>query len=292
VMLPTFKRWAPWLPAMQRMRRLLERTDGLISEQVAARRRQLHERGDEEAADVLAILLAARHEDGSEMTGQELRDELVTALVAGHETTASQLAWAFVHLARAPHVVERLRDELAAGEGDAYLTATVTEVQRLRPVLPNAAPRLTRAPVRIGGFEYPAGIALLASSQLIHTDPALYPEPMAFRPERFLNVTPGTYTWIPFGGGRRRCIGAAFAQQEMKIVLAEAVRRFDFEPAGRPERTARRSITFSPSAGATVILRERAPNGYQSGDGSSRGGEAIRQLPAEAPLAGDPAGGS
>jgi cytochrome P450 len=216
----------------------------------------------------------------------------MTALTAGHETTASQLAWAFEQLAREPRVTGLLRDELESGEGDAYLTATMQEILRLRPVLPNAEPRLTKQPVTIGGVEYPAGVSLLASAFLVHLDPDLYPDPFAFRPERFLDTTPGTYTWIPFGGGRRRCLGAAFAQQEMKIVLSAVVRRFELEPAaGRRERAARRSITFSPSAGATVILRERTGNGYSFGHGHPGAGEAVRPVPAAASPAGAAAGG-
>jgi cytochrome P450 len=201
--------------------------------------------------DVLGMLLEARHEDGSPMSAQELRDELMTALVAGHETTASQLAWGFEQLAREPQVVERLEDE-------EYLTATVYEILRLRPVLPNAEPRLTKRAVKIGDVEYPPGVALLASAYLVHHDPAIYPEPYAFRPERFLGNAPGTYTWIPFGGGRRRCLGASFALEEMKIVIRAVVRRFELAPiSGRREQTARRSITFSPSGGASLILRKR-----------------------------------
>ncbi len=167
------------------------------------------------------------------MSPQELRDELLTALVAGHETTASQLAWAFERLTREPAVVERLEAELDAGDGDEYLTATIHEILRLRPVLPNAEPRLTKRPVTIGGFEYPAGVSLLASAFLVHHDPEIYPEPYAFRPERFLGHSPGTYTWIPFGGGRRRCLGASFALQEMKIVLGCALRRYRAGAGGR-----------------------------------------------------------
>jgi cytochrome P450 len=192
------------------------------------------------------------------MSEQEIRDELMTSLVAGHETTASQLEWAFERLAREPAALARLTKELDQGEDDAYLTATVHEILRLRPVLPNAEPRLTKQEVTIGGYTYPGGVALLASALLVHHDPAIYPEPHRFRPERFLDQTPGTYTWIPFGGGRRRCLGASFALQEIKIVLAAALRRFELVPAGaEPEQTARRSITFSPSRRATVILRER-----------------------------------
>jgi cytochrome P450 len=194
------------------------------------------------------------------MSPQELRDERGHQLVAGHETTASQLAWGFEQLAREPRVVQRLTAELDAGEGDTYLTATINEVLRHKPVLPNAEPRLTKQPVRIGDFGYPAGVALLASAFLVHHDPEIYPEPYAFRPERFLDKSPGTYTWIPFGGGRRRCLGASFALQEMKIVLGEVLTRYELAAASdRPEHTRRRSITFSPSRGATVVLRRRAP---------------------------------
>jgi cytochrome P450 len=125
-------------------------------------------------------------------------------------------------------------------------------------VLPNAEPRLTEQPVEIGGFTYPAGVALFASAYLIHHDPDIYPEPHAFRPERFVGRQPGTYTWIPFGGGRRRCLGASFALLEMKIVLRAVLTRYDLTPGTSvPERTARRSITFSPEHGATVVLHER-----------------------------------
>jgi cytochrome P450 len=263
LLLPSLQRRAPWLPSLRRLRRALAATDALIFEQVAARRERLARGEGLDAPDVLTMLLQARHEDGSLMDDRELRDELMTALVAGHETTASQLSFAFVHLARAPQVMERLRVSLAAGD-DAYLTATVNEILRLRPVLPNAEPRLAKVPITIGGWEYPVGTSLVASSYLVHHDPEIYPDPFDFRPERFLGVTPGTYTWIPFGGGRRRCLGAAFAVEELKLVLAEAVRRFDLaavEP--RVERARRRSVTVSPDRRATVILTLR-PLGYQS----------------------------
>jgi cytochrome P450 len=204
------------------------------------------------------------------MSAQELRDELMTALVAGHETTASQLAWAFAQLARSPEVARRLQQELDAGESDEYMTATINEILRLRPVLPNAEPRLIKRPIEIGGFEYPAGVALLASAFLVHHDPEIYPEPYAFRPERFVGRQPGTYTWLPFGGGRRRCLGASFALLEMKLVLRAALARLDIAPAGaRAETTARRSITFSPSRGAEVILTPRAGS-VQAWTSSSR----------------------
>jgi cytochrome P450 len=252
--LPAARRWTRWLPSMRRFEAVSAATDRVLRELIAERRAE----GDTGRDDVLAMLLTARHEDGSPMTEDELRDELLTALVAGHETTASQLAWAFEQLARAPAVVDRLATETLAEEGDEYLTATVNEILRRRPVLPNAEPRLTKREVTIGGFTYPPGVALLASAYLVHHDPTIYPDPYAFRPERFLGKAPGTYTWIPFGGGRRRCLGASFALQEMKVVLREVTRRFTITPgSARREQTGRRGITFSPSGGATVVLRPR-----------------------------------
>jgi cytochrome P450 len=165
-------------------------------------------------------------------------------------------------LAREPRVVAQLSEEIDAGEGDEYLTATVNEILRLRPVLPNAEPRLTKRPIEIGGFRYPAGVSLLASAYLIHHDPEIYDRPLEFRPERFVGTAPGTYTWIPFGGGRRRCLGASFAVQEMKIVLRAVLARHRLSASSpRPETTARRGITFSPRGGATVVLhaREHSP---------------------------------
>jgi cytochrome P450 len=243
-----------WWGPVKKFKRLSERTDELMFKVIDERRESGHG-GD----DILAMLLEARHEDGSPMSDQELRDELMTALLAGHETTASQLAWAFERLARDQRVAAKLAAEVDAGESDEYLTATVHEILRLKPVLPNAEPRLTKRPVTIGGFEYPAGVALLASAFLVHHDPEIYPDPYAFKPERFVGVSPGTYTWLPFGGGRRRCLGASFALQEMKIVLRVVFSSLVVEPVtDRAEQTGRRSITFSPKGGATVVLRERA----------------------------------
>ena len=255
--MPAIGRYLGWaIPSLRRFDALLARADRMIFEVVEERRGATgaNDSGD----DVLAMLLGARHEDESPMSDQEIRDELMTALVAGHETTASELAWAFERLAREPAVVARLAGELEAGESDEYLSATVTEILRLRHVLPTAEPRLTKKPVEIGGFRYPPGVALLASAHLVHHDPDIYPEPHAFRPERFLGTPPGTYTWIPFGGGRRRCLGASFAVQEMKVVIGTVMRRCTLAPGSdRPEQTGRRSITFSPLGGARVVLGDR-----------------------------------
>jgi cytochrome P450 len=219
---------------------------------IADRRR---EEDADERDDILAMLLAARHGDGSPMADEEIRDELLTALVAGHETTASSLAFAFEQLARAPHVQERL----AADEDGRYLEATINEVLRRRPVLPNAEPRLVKQPVTIGGWTYPPGVVLIAAAGLVHHDPEIYPEPHAFRPERFLDTKPGTYTWIPFGGGRRRCLGASFALLEMRLVLRAATERFTVTTAGPQSPTRRRMITITPGDGARVQLTRRAP---------------------------------
>jgi cytochrome P450 len=239
----------PWA----RFLRMREEVDALIFGLIDERRRD-----DSERDDILSLLLAARHEDGSPMSPRELRDELMTLLVAGHETTASELAWAFERLARSPAVVERLVDEIDRDDGDAYLTATIQETLRRRPVLPNAAPRLVKQQVEIGGWTYQPGVCLVANSYLVHHDPEIYPDPYAFRPERFLDDPPGTYTWIPFGGGRRRCLGASFATLEMKLVLRAVFSRHELAAADGAEVSRRRAITLSPRNGSRTVLRDRA----------------------------------
>ena len=234
--------------------RLQAEADALIYELIEERRAE-HAGRD----DILAMLLDARHEDGSPMSDQELRDELMTLLVAGHETTASTLAWAFERLPRRPEVLARLRDEVDSGDDDAYMTATIQETLRRRPVLPNTAPRLVKKPIEVGGWPYPPGIALVANAYLLHHDPEIYADPYAFRPERFLDEPPGTYTWIPFGGGRRRCLGAAFALFEMKVVLREVLSACEVEVGGPRSRvTRRRNITIRPADGARAVLNDRA----------------------------------
>jgi cytochrome P450 len=231
-------------------RRRMDRVDELIRTEIGDRRRA----GDlAERDDVLSMLVAAEHEDGSPMSDDEIRDELLTLLVAGHETTATALSWAVERLVRHPEKLARLRTEVAAGE-DAYLTATIQETLRLRPVLVGVIRKLTE-PVAIGGYELPAGVSVVPSIHLLHRDPRTYPEPQRFLPERFLEEGPGTYTWIPFGGGVRRCLGAAFAQFEMAVVLRELVGRRGLTPA-RPEseRSFRRAITETPRHDAEVIL--------------------------------------
>jgi len=231
-------------------RRRVDRVAELIVAEIAERRvaADLEERDD-----ILSLLVAARHEDGSPMSDAEIHDELLTLLVAGHETTATALSWAVERLVRHPDKLARLREEVEAGE-DAYLTATIQETLRLRPVIVGVLRRLAEE-VELGDYRLSAGITVMPSIHLVHRDPTIYPEPDAFRPERFLETPPGTYTWIPFGGGVRRCLGAAFAQQEMAIVLRELVARRTIHPTDpAPERPFRRAITETPRHNAEVVL--------------------------------------
>jgi cytochrome P450 len=182
----------------------------------------------------------------------------MTLLLAGHETTATALAWTFDLLLRHPAPLGRLRTSLEAGE-EAYLKATIAESLRLRPVIPLAGRRLAEDLVT-DDLELPAGTDVTAAIWLTHTDPDLYPEPLAFRPERFLEAAPETYAWIPYGGGIRRCLGAAFAEFEMRIVLREVITRCDLRKVDpSPEKTGRRNITFSPRAGTPVVVESRRP---------------------------------
>jgi cytochrome P450 len=232
------------------LRRRIDRVDALIGREIAERRGA----EDLEAReDVLSMLVAARHEDGSPMSDAEIRDELLTLLVAGHETTATALSWAVERLVRHPEKLERLRAEVLAGEED-YLTATIQETLRLRPVIVLVIRKLTE-PVELGGYQLPAGASVTPCIHLVHRNPQIYPEPERFLPERFIDNPPGTYTWIPFGGGVRRCLGAAFAQFEMAVVLKELVRRHRIRPAREEsERPFRRAITETPRHNAEVIL--------------------------------------
>jgi cytochrome P450 len=234
--------------------RIQGEVDEILFALIAERREEGADRDD-----VLSMLVEARHEDGSPMGEQEIRDELLTLLVAGHETTATSLAWAFSRLVHEPRVLERLVEAVDAGE-DAYVTATIQETLRARPVLPNVAPRLVAKPVEIGDWHYEPGCSLVANGYLIHHDSDIYPDPYAFRPERFLDESPGTYTWIPFGGGRRRCLGASFAMLEMKVVLSALLTSCELRDAGdRVEVAQRRNITVRPAKGARVSLGVRSP---------------------------------
>ncbi len=231
-------------------RRVMDPVDEILLDEV---RRRREDPEVEQRDDILSLLVQARHEDGRPMGDRELRDELMTLLVAGHETTATSLAWALERLMRHPEMLDRLREEVATGE-DAYLDAVVRETLRLRPVLPITLRKLQQ-PMEIGGYMLPAGVSVAPCIHLVHRRPDIYPEPNRFRPERFLEQAPGTYTWIPFGGGVRRCLGASFALFEMKTVLAAVIRRARLratDPA--PERVARRAITLTPGAGTRAMI--------------------------------------
>lgn len=229
---------------------VLDPVDETIAQIVAQRRT----RDDlEERDDVLSMLLLARHEDGSPMDGTELRDELVTLLVAGHETTATALAWALERLTRHPQALERLTEEVRADAGDEYVDGVIRETLRLRPVIPFVGRKLS-APQTIGGWDLPAGVRVAPSIHLMHRREDVYPDAAAFRPERWLGVRPNPYTFLPFGGGVRRCLGAAFAETEMRAVLAAIVRGVRVQ-AARPEseKVGRRVITLVPGRGAEII---------------------------------------
>jgi cytochrome P450 family 135 len=198
-----------------------------------------------ERDDVLSTLLLARDEDGRPMSDVELRDELLTLLVAGHETTATSLAWAVERLLRHPGGLERL-----AGDAE-YTDAVVKETLRLRPVVAIVLRRLLE-PLEIAGTELPAGTTVAPCILLVHRREDVYPDPEAFRPERFVGTAPGTYSWIPFGGGVRRCLGAAFAQVEMQVVLQTLAESVRLEPVGEGEAPRRRGVTLVPARGAQV----------------------------------------
>jgi cytochrome P450 family 135 len=212
----------------------------------------------EQRRDILSLLLRARTEDGEALSDKELRDELLTLVLAGHETTANSLAWTWERLVRTPQAYEALRDTVRSGDGAGErIEATIVEGMRSRPVIPIIGRRVM-VPWRLGEHAVPAEAAVLISILLVHHREDVYPEPFEFRPERWLGRKPGTYEWIPFGGGIRRCLGAALAMAEQRVVLEAMARRLDFEaddPA--PERAVHRNVTMIPSRGARVVVRSR-----------------------------------
>jgi len=246
---------SPW----RRFVALRERVDTMLFEEIARKR---SDPSLAEHEDILSMLLQARDENDEAMTDEELRDQLITLLLAGHETTAAGLAWMLERTVRTPSVHERLRAAVAESD-DRYLECFIKEGLRLRPVVPLAA-RLVTAPFPLGDYTVPAGTLLTCSILLTHSRPDLYPDPEAFRPERFMEGAPDTYTWIPFGGGVRRCIGAAFAIFEMKIILQRVFARCALEAAdSKPEQPRRRFVTYPPNRGARVVLRGRLPRAQQ-----------------------------
>jgi cytochrome P450 len=236
----------------------LDQLDALLYEEIARRRSDstLGER-----VDILSLLLQARDEDGNEMTDVELRDELVTLLLAGHETTATATAWAIERLLRDRPRLDRLVAEIDAGESEEYITAVVNETLRVRPVVPLVVRILTDR-MQVGDYELPAGTRVVPSIYLTNRNPRVYEDPAAFRPERFLGASPETFSWIPFGGGIRRCIGASFAMLEMKLILRTVLSELSPQLTSRArlrrgEGIRRRAITLVPAAGARVVWQPR-----------------------------------
>jgi cytochrome P450 len=216
--------------------------------------------GHERRGDVLSLLLAARDEQGEPLTDDELRDELMSLVLAGHETTANSLAWIFERLLRTPPVYTRLRERVRGGDRSSaqeYVEATIHEGMRNRPVIPMIA-RMAMRPWRLGDYTVPARTPVGVSIVALHHRPDVYPDPHAFEPERFVGVKPGTYTWIPFGGGIRRCLGASLAMAEQRVVLEAIARRTDLmapDPAPEPPRM--RNVTMIPRGGCLVSATHR-----------------------------------
>ena len=236
----------------------LQRLDGLIYAEIARRREQVDL---DEREDILSLLLQARDEGGQAMTDGELRDELVSLLLAGHETTATATAWAIERLVRNPDKLARLVAEIDAGDQDEYMQAVIHETLRVRPVVPGVV-RLLQEPLTVSGYELPAGTRVVPSIYLTNHNPRVYDAPREFRPERFLGQAPDTFAWIPFGGGIRRCIGASFAMLEMKVMLRTMLSELHPRvPRGsvwrRGEFNRRRAITLVPAAGARVVWTRR-----------------------------------
>ncbi len=219
--------------------------DALIYEEIRNRRADPQDRGD-----IFSLLLTARDESGQPLTDKELRDELMTLLMAGHETTATALAWALERIVHTPAVLAQVNDNPSAE----YVDAIAKETLRLRPVVPAVARKL-KAPMQFGDYLLPAGVHIAPSIYLLHRRPDLYPNPTEFIPERFLGKSPGTYEWIPFGGGIRRCLGASFALMELNVVLKTILDNVKLKPArGTSEGVTRRAITFAPSQGGRIAI--------------------------------------
>ena len=243
---PQLERVGPW----RRYKKVLAKTDELLYDEI---RRRRSDPALDERHDVLSLLI---REHGDAMTDKDLRDQLVTLLLAGHETTATGLAWAFERLSRNPRVLRRL-DQAIADDDDAYLDAVVKETLRSRPVIFDVIRKVTR-PVELAGYNLPAGVVVLPAIVLVQGDSKHFADPDDFRPERFLDGEGGTYTWFPFGGGRRRCLGAAFATVEMKTVLRTVLSQRELATTGAPpERSRVKHITHVPARGGRIALRPR-----------------------------------
>jgi len=242
------------LPPYSGMLKSLRETDRLIAAEISDRRA---DPTTEEREDILSMLVSARDEDGQGLDDIELRDQLMTLLLAGHETTATALAWCFDQLLREPDAYERLRSEIDSDGGGDWMEAVIAETLRVRPVVPRIGREL-RKPMTLDGCDLEAGTAVMLSIYLAHTRPDVFEDPYRFDPGRFDGLKPDTYSWIPFGGGTRRCIGAAFAQFEMRTVLRTILSAVDLAPGSdSPDRMVRRNVTLSPKNGSPVLVTGR-----------------------------------
>jgi cytochrome P450 len=258
-LLPRLSSPSPFLLLMQkdlgphspwgRFVRLRDRVDRLLYDEIDRRRREPG--GD----DILALLLSARDEAGEPLSDRELRDQLITLLLAGHETTATSIGWAFERLLRTPAALARLTKEVEDGESAEYLDAVIKETLRVRPLVSEVF-RAPAVPVELGGYRFEPGTQMAVSILLVQYDPELYaPDPQEFRPERFLEGAPEPYTWVPFGGGVRRCLGAAFATLEMRVVISAVLSRAVLRaPRARGEKTRFRGVTLLPSRGGEAVV--------------------------------------
>jgi cytochrome P450 len=244
-------RWGPWARLVAYRQTYENLIDRLIS-------RVRADPNFEDRTDVLSLFLRSTYDDGTSMTRAEIGDELLTLLAAGHETTASTLGWVFERISRHPEVLERLVDE-AAGDGNSYRQATIFETQRNRTVIDFAGRHVAAPMYNLGEWSVPQGTSLLICLLQIHNDPSVYPDPDRFDPGRFLNDKPNTYSWVPFGGGTRRCVGAAFANMEMDVVLRTVLRHFTIRTTTAPgEKWHHRGIAFTPKKGGRAVVHRRA----------------------------------
>jgi cytochrome P450 family 135 len=265
-LLPWFRFEAGGLSPWGRLMRVVDELDELLRSEIRDRRT---DPAVDHRDDLLSLLCRATQADGTPMTESELRDELVTMLMAGQETTSASLAWAFERLTRHPRVLERLQAELREGE-ETYLDAVIKETLRQRPAIPVMVRKL-RTTMRFGGYDVPAGWVVMPSIYLLHREPSVYPRPHEFEPERFLHDPPPAHAWIPFGGGSRRCLGANLAQVEMRVVLRTVLSRVRFAPSARASEPAqRRRFAISPRHDAIAVVAERLPGRAAPSPASTR----------------------
>jgi len=274
-LMPWFRREFAGSSPYGRLMKVLDRIDEVLFEIIAERRADPMTQFRD---DTVSLLIRAEHEDGTPISDREVRDEILTMIMAGYETTTSGAAWALERLLRSPDQLKRLTAEIEAGEEDAYLDAVVKETLRVRPVVPVVARHATEA-IELDGHLIPAGTTVMVSIYLIHRDPEVYPEPEVFRPERFLEGTPESGAWIPFGGGVRRCLGARFAELEMKVILTEVLATARLRPLGRSDEDFKRKrFTFAPEGGGAAMVEGLVPP--QSRLGTRRFKRRAPQAPA------------